>query len=222
MRKFLITIGAEVLVIGVPYAISPEWLSTNIPYVIAAGLFVLALGISWPPKMGKAEITLIDSDPTLPKTVEEHSRVDFSECLKITKGWMAAGTNREGKINLCINWKLYSKFLVVYVPHAEKTLNIIRELSFEIQDKIDEMQKSVRVFSKAPGDLSDVEMASIPFVNRVVVYHESRLSLHDAALLMELYQEKGLTLVLRGSDYAYQQWLIARVGDKNSASVASA
>jgi hypothetical protein len=100
--------------------------------------------------------------------------------------------------------------LIAYIPHTEHTVSAIRELATEGLTALDSFQSGLQVFSKDPGDISDIDMASIPFVSRLVVYHEDRLSLQDTASLTSYFSERGLTLVLRGSDYASQQWLIQR------------
>jgi len=146
----------------------------------------------------------------LPATIEELSKSDFPECMKISRGLTIKGAHKEGVAHLCINWQSHSKFLVVYLPFTEHIVDAIRELATEGLKVINLLQGSMQVFSKDLGDISDVDMVSIPFVNRVVVYYEGRLSLPDAAKLIAEYTQKDLTLVLRGSDYSTQRWLITK------------
>lgn len=73
-----------------------------------------------------------------------------------------------------------------------------------------QLEGEIGVFYKIPGDRVEMDMASIPFVNRVLVYHEDSLSLQEQADLDSHYRDLGLSLTLRGSDYATTKWLSYR------------
>lgn len=151
-----------------------------------------------------------ETQPILPKSVKELSKSDYSECLKISTPFEVVGARERADVHLCVNQQSHSKFLVIYLPHTEHALAAIRELADEAQPFLDRLSGGVRVLGQSPGDNFAVDFSTIPFVNRVVVYHDNTLSLQEMAQLEELYKSKGLALVLRGSNYATTQWLLAR------------
>lgn len=154
-------------------------------------------------------------EPTL-ATVAELSQTDFPEYFKLSATLQVEGARTEGKIHLCINEDSHSKFLAVYIPHTEFAEKVIQELAALARNMVDHLQKSVHVISKSPVDTNEVEFNSIPFVNRVVVYYEGRLSLQQRAALDSVYRENGLTLTLRGSDYVTAKWMAERANSKQS------
>jgi hypothetical protein len=107
-----------------------------------------------------------------------------------------------------------TEFIGFYVPATPDALRLIEWLSTGFRAEYEKLRRGIKVAAKSPGDLTHSLSETLAFTGRVYIYHESPITLRQAADLVDLYRAHGLHLVLRGSDYVTQTWLQRRAAAK--------
>jgi hypothetical protein len=103
-----------------------------------------------------------------------------------------------------------SKFVSFYVAPSDLTKDAGRWLAenYGLLTGINNLE----LISTKPGD-PPISTSTIPFTKRIILYHESDLSLAEQADLEEYYKTRGLKVMLRSTAYLQSQILERQARD---------
>ena len=93
-----------------------------------------------------------------------------------------------------------SKFLVFYIPHHGQTAAICAYLANQYEFVLDKAPQLL-VEQKKVGDSSTTSTSEAIFTNRIFIYHDTYLEAEKTVALTKLYKQKGVSVILRSSDY---------------------
>jgi len=108
-----------------------------------------------------------------------------------------------------------SKFLSFYIPKSQYSLRIIESIADEYNEWIVPVENTLHVHNHVQGNTSPVESQDMVFSNVIYVYHEDSLDAVQIGTLTKKYNDKKLTLQLRGFSYLMGAWDAIKAGRIN-------
>lgn len=111
-------------------------------------------------------------------------------------------TGAETHIEWIAAWKLETgnELLLIYVPFTVETHGLCIAVADRYKDLLKEAH-APEVTQKSPGDSNTLSSKTLVFSNRIFVYHENNMSIAEIADLTKVYESRGVTIVLRSTDY---------------------
>lgn len=103
------------------------------------------------------------------------------------------------KYLLVLMFDANAKLLAVYIPHSKHTVEIALHVAENIEQYIDVGTPDPAV--GGPGH-EETRGSELKFTGKVFLYHESALPLAERGKIDAAYRDKGLSLQMRGTDYA--------------------
>lgn len=96
-----------------------------------------------------------------------------------------------------------TKYLKFYVPYTSETPHLCVTLADKYTVALNDfMEGRVETGKANPGDSEQTSSQSLVFSDRVFIYHETYLSLEQIIDVRNASKQRGITVVLRSSDYA--------------------
>ena len=176
--------------------------------LVAIGVVVWGLPFFVSKTTDKGETTVSIKQP---RTIKEHFENDFPEYMKI--GNVATATHADGSPPAVIPWSVYydfpkqAKFISLFVPDCDTTFGDCKFLTEYIHEFLEKVEKDVSTSELSPGDSDPIESKDVRFTGRVYIYHEGNLTVSEKGKLSDFYKERGMSVQLRGTDFAVAKWL---------------
>jgi hypothetical protein len=104
-----------------------------------------------------------------------------------------------------------TKFLEFYVLYTEETERICESLANLYQNALNDFLEGRVEAEKIPGDSEVTTSSDLVFSNRVFIYHEAYLSPEQVITVRDAFKKKGVTVILRSTDYLSNKQLDAKV-----------
>jgi len=155
-------------------------------------------------------LTALAAVEARPKTLMEYFKSDFPNTLK---AFVDISINVKGITHSNILMQAYwdfeshSSFVGYFIPMSGDTPRIATALSDFPEKTLEHFKNQLEVESHNPGDNQGTAMRGLTFTKAVYIYHEQSLDIQQIAALDNLYKNKGLSLLLRGSSYSSTRWL---------------
>lgn len=112
---------------------------------------------------------------------------------------------------LHVELALRTKFLVFYIGRQDQhTAEICTYLANHYQFILDKSPQLL-IEQKAPGDSGTISTKEAVFSNRIYIYHETYLPAEATVQITKLYEQRGLSVILRSVDYLSNKKMEAEV-----------
>jgi hypothetical protein len=177
------------------------------------------------------------AEPPVPlPTVHDLFAKDFSKLLAFSDTYAAnfgySGALKFANIECLVLLDIdsNSKFLALYVPNVDNAFELIRSLPGQCETFVGDQKKHVRlpdakkwagvqleitnmgpesakVVVRRPGEPSATTVANLMYSHVVYIYFDDSLSLDQLATIEGAFKANGLTVKLRGQDWATTSWL---------------
>ena len=103
-----------------------------------------------------------------------------------------------------------SKFVGFLVPQGEVTTVVGRHIAETYSELVGLVEEGVDISGGTTGQPQQFNAADLALSGRVYLYHHDHLTARQIADLEEYYEQKDLTLALRGADYLATRLIGAR------------
>jgi hypothetical protein len=104
-----------------------------------------------------------------------------------------------------------TKFLKFYILYTSETERICKDLADKYEFALNSFLEGRVDTQKTPGDAEAISSNNLTFSKRIFIYHETYLSPEQVIAVRTTYEGRGLTVVLRSTDYLDNQRLKAKV-----------
>ena len=104
-----------------------------------------------------------------------------------------------------------TRFLLFYIGPTNETEHLCVSLADQYGVAFADPLEGRSEATKLPGDSEQITSQDLVFSNRIFIYHETYLSPEQIIKVREAFKAKGITVILRSSDYLENQRLQARV-----------
>ena len=127
-------------------------------------------------------------------------------------------TGKQKKMENIVDYTIVSqlgtatKFLVFYVWPTSEIFDVCAALSSKDQVLLNDRMINWKTTAKAAtGDSEAASSEDTVFSKRVFIYHENYLALGQIIKIQTVFKKRGLSVILRGSDYLENQKLQAKL-----------
>jgi hypothetical protein len=104
-----------------------------------------------------------------------------------------------------------TKFLKFYILYTGETERICEDLADKYEVALNSFMEGRVETQKTPGDAEATSSQNLIFSKRIFIYHETYLSPEQVIAVRTVYESRGLTVILRSTDYLDNQKLKAKV-----------
>jgi hypothetical protein len=104
-----------------------------------------------------------------------------------------------------------TKFLKFYILYTNETERICESLANLYETALNDFLEGRVDAEKIPGDSDQTTSRTLVFSNRIFIYHEAYLSPEQGIAIRDIYKTKGITVILRSTDYLSNKQLSAKV-----------
>jgi hypothetical protein len=104
-----------------------------------------------------------------------------------------------------------TKLLKFYILYTNDTEGICKALSNLYQTAVNDFLEGTVDAEKIPGDSEQTTSQDLVLSNRIFIYHEAYLSPEQIIAVRDAFKMKGLTVILRSTDYLSNKQLEAKV-----------
>jgi hypothetical protein len=96
-----------------------------------------------------------------------------------------------------------AEFMGAFIPRTPQTLEVAEKIITDYREIMDTFRKAFKggVSIRAYGQYGQSSSENVVFTNRIFIYHEGDLSIHDLARLETLENKHGLIVVYRDVSY---------------------
>jgi hypothetical protein len=139
---------------------------------------------------------------TNPSTLRDLFKNDFPNFLKTQTDFTLKLDNSKVYRNVYYDFEGRNVFISFFIPLNKSSFDICKILSkIDWEGDIKKLGKEVYVKSANPGDSNHTSSTELVFSRRIYIYHEDFFSLQQLAILELDFQDHGLSVVFRGTDY---------------------
>lgn len=136
---------------------------------------------------------------------------DFDYTVRIGTGLKERASDPDdrtiGYVNVCLDDRSKSKFLIVYLKPPQGSLSIYdacRKVAYEAKSYVWQLE-STSIRSQDPSQPLSVDSKDMPFTGKVYIYYEGQLTLKELVSLGSVYQLLNLSPDFRGWDYVMRR-----------------
>jgi hypothetical protein len=104
-----------------------------------------------------------------------------------------------------------TKLLKFYVLYTNETQHVCESLADKYKVALEDFMEGRVDTEKIPGDSEQTSSQDLVFSNHIFIYHEAYLSPEQIIAVRDAYKRKGITVILRSTDYLANKKLEAKV-----------
>lgn len=116
-------------------------------------------------------------------------------------------TNNQTKVKTSVGYAVVdqlepsTRFLAFYISPTTETPGLTVGLSDQYHVALNDWWEKGEFTAKVPGDSEQMSSKDLRFTGRIYVYHETYMSPSDTIRVSKTFKGKGLSVILRSSDY---------------------